>query len=65
MRRYTGRGAVKTPKLLAPLALGDRLPWRLTRDGEPHWLVVAEVIDASSYRVRYPDGTTGLLVDSE
>lgn len=65
MRKCTCRGAVETPKLLAPLALGDQLPWRLTRDGEAQWLVVTEVVDASSYRVRYPDGTTGLLVDSE
>jgi hypothetical protein len=54
-----------TPRLLAPLAVGDRLPWRLARDGEPQWLIVIEVIDDSSYRVRYPDGTTRILVDSE
>ena len=53
------------PRLLAPLVVGDRLPWRLTRDGEAEWLIVVEVIDGSSYRVRYPDGTTGILVDSE
>lgn len=54
-----------TPRLLAPLAVGDQLPWRLTRDGEPRWLIVTEVIDDSSYRVRYPDGTTRILVDAE
>jgi hypothetical protein len=61
--RDTGSG--KSAKLLAPLAIGDKLPWRLRRDGEPEWLVVVEVIDGSSYRVRYPDGTTFVLVDSE
>lgn len=54
-----------TTRLLAPLAVGDELPWRLTPDGEPQWLIVTEVIDDSSYRVRYPDGSTGILVDSE
>lgn len=65
MQKDPDSGVVKTPKALAPLAVGDQLPWRLTRDGESQWLVVTEVIDASSYRVRYPNGTTGLLVDSE
>jgi hypothetical protein len=53
------------PRLLAPLVIGDRLPSRLARDGESEWLIVVEVIDDSSYRVRYPDGTTGILVDPE
>ena len=58
---------IEKPKsrLLAPLVVGDRLPWRLTRDGDAEWLIVVEVIDDSSYRVRYPDGSTGILVDSE
>src|SRR5439155_15700766 len=30
--------------LLAPLAVGDRLPWKLDREGEPQWLVVVEVM---------------------
>jgi hypothetical protein len=58
-------GSGESAKLLAPLALGDKLPWRLRRDGEPEWLVVVEVIDSSRYRVQYPDGTTSVLVDSE
>jgi hypothetical protein len=24
-------------KLLAPLSVGDRLPWKIDRDGEPQW----------------------------
>jgi hypothetical protein len=52
-------------KLLARLSVGDELPWRVTRSGEPQWLVVTEVVDASRYRVRYPDGTTAELVDSD
>lgn len=51
-------------RLLAPLDVGDRLPWRLTRDGEAEWLIVVEVIDELSYRVCYPDGTIRILVDS-
>jgi hypothetical protein len=58
-------GTGKNSKLLAPLAVGDKLPWRLRRDGEPEWLVVVQVIDDSRYRVRHPDGTTSVLVDSE
>jgi hypothetical protein len=52
-------------RLLAPLEVGDRLPWRLDSDGEPLWLTVIEVVSSTSYIVRYPDGTTELLVDSE
>ena len=52
-------------KLLAPLAVGDQLPWKLDRDGQPQWLVVVEVINSTSYLVRYPDGKTEILVDSE
>lgn len=51
--------------LLAPLNVGDRLPWKLDRRGEPQWLTVIEVVSDVSYVVRYPDGTTELLVDSE
>lgn len=51
--------------LLAPLKVGDQLPWRLNPDGEPEWLTVIEVIDGVTYVVRYPDGTVGALVDSE
>jgi hypothetical protein len=51
--------------LLAPLNVGDRLPWKLDRSGEPQWLTVIEVVSDVSYVIRYPDGTTELLVDSE
>ncbi len=52
-------------KPLAPLAVGDRLPWKLDREGRPRWLVVIDVISATSYLVQYPDGKTEILVDSE
>lgn len=51
--------------LLAKLAVGDRLPWKLGDDGEPLWLIVAEVLSPTSYLVRYPDGSTEILIDSE
>lgn len=51
--------------LLAPLKMGDELPFRLDGDGEPQWLTVIEVIDSVTYIVRYPDDTTELLVDAE
>jgi hypothetical protein len=51
--------------LLAPLAVGDRLPWKLDHEGEPQWLVVVDVLSSTSYLVRYPDGSTETLVDSE
>lgn len=51
--------------LLAPLHVGDRLPWKLDRYGEPQWLTVIEVVSSMSHMIRYPDGTTELLVDSE
>ena len=54
-----------TAPLLARLYVGDRLPWQLDRRGEPQWLTVIEVVSDVSYMVRYPDGTTQLLVDSE
>jgi hypothetical protein len=59
------RTAREPSPLLAPLCVGDKLPWRLRPDGEGEWVIVVEVIDESSYRVRYPDGSIGLLVDSE
>src|SRR5207253_2835474 len=52
-------------KVLAPIAAGNQLPWKLDRYGEPQWLVVVEVISPISYLVRYPDGKTEILVDSE
>ena len=58
-------GWSRVSKLLAPLVVGDRLPWKLDRDGQPRWLIVVEVIDPTSYLVRYPDGKTEILVDSE
>jgi hypothetical protein len=64
-RRNPFVGWLAVSKLLVPLAVGDRLPWKLDRDGEPQWLVVAQVISPTSYLVRYPDGKTEILVDSE
>jgi len=58
-------GGGRSPKLLAPLAVGDTVPWRLRRDGEPEWLVVVEVLEPSRYRVRHPDDTISVLIDSE
>jgi hypothetical protein len=58
-------GCSHVSKLLAPLAVGDQLPWKLDRDGQPQWLIVVEVINSTSYLVRYPDGKTEILVDSE
>lgn len=52
-------------RLLAPLKVGDKLPWRLGADGEPQWMTVIEVLSDVSYLVAYPDGITELLVDSE
>jgi hypothetical protein len=51
--------------LLAPLAVDDRLPWKLDHEGEPQWLVVVNVLSSTSYLVRYPDGSIETLVDSE
>lgn len=65
VQNQDGLGGQEGPKLLATLGVGDRLPWRLGRDGEPQWLVVVDVTGASRYRVRYPDGTVGEIVDSE
>jgi hypothetical protein len=53
-----------SPSLLAPLAVGDELPWRLDRNGNPQWLAVVARISADSYLVHYPDGATAVLVDS-
>jgi len=52
-------------KLLAPLHVGDQLPWKLDEDGEPQWLTVTSVLTKTSYAVRYPDGTVETLTDSE
>jgi hypothetical protein len=52
-------------RLLAPLRVGDQIPWRLDSNGEPQWLTVIEVVSTVSYVVCYPDGTTEMLVDSE
>lgn len=64
-RRNASPDGSHVSKLLAPLAVGDRLPWKLDREGRPRWLVVVEVISATSYLVQYPDGKTEILVDSE
>ena len=52
-------------ELLAPLKIGDRIPWRLSADDEPVWLMVIEVLSDDSYLVQYPNGTTESLTDSE
>ena len=52
-------------RLLAPLTVGDRLPWKLDHEGEPQWLFVVDVLSPTSYVVRYPDDSFGALVDSE
>jgi hypothetical protein len=54
----------QTRSLLAPLAVGDELPWKLSREGHPQWLVVIEIIGTDRYVVEYPDGATQVLVDS-
>jgi hypothetical protein len=58
-------GVPRMTGLLAPLKRGDRIPWRLDRSGEPQWLTVTDLIDETSYEVRYPDGALETLVDSE
>lgn len=50
---------------LAPLEVGDLIPWKLDASGEPQWLEVVHVLDAVSYLVRYPDGSHEVLTDSE
>lgn len=52
-------------RLLAPLKVGDKLPWQLDSNGEQRWLTVIEVVDSVTYVARYPDGTIAALVDSE
>ena len=52
------------PRLLAPLDLGERVPWMLDRSGEPQWLTVIEVVSDTSYVVLYPNGTADTLTDS-
>ncbi len=63
-RGETPEKGSQTRSLLAPLAVGDELLWKLSREGQPQWLVVIEVIGADRYVVQYPDGATGVLVDS-
>jgi hypothetical protein len=53
-RRNAPSDGSHVSKLLAPLAVGDRLPWKLDREGRPQWLVVVDVISATSYVVQYP-----------
>jgi hypothetical protein len=55
----------RSTSMLARLVVGDRLPWRLNGDGKPLWLTVTEVLGRASYLVRYPDGHTEMLIDSE
>jgi hypothetical protein len=49
--------------LLAPLKVGDQIPWKPSSDGEPLWLTVIEVLSDSSYSVRYPDDAIETLTD--
>jgi hypothetical protein len=51
--------------LLAPLEIGDQIPWKLDRNGDPQWLTVIEVVSDTSYVVRFPDGSVDTLTDSE
>lgn len=51
--------------LLAPLKIGDQIPWKLDRNGDPQWLTVTEIISDTSYAVRYPNGKIETLTDSE
>ncbi len=36
----------KRMRVLAPLKIGDQIPWKLDRNGDPQWLTVIEVISA-------------------
>jgi hypothetical protein len=60
----SGDGSQVT-KRLAPLSVGDRLPWKIDEEGEPQWVVIIGAITPRSYLVRYPDRRTEILVDSE
>jgi hypothetical protein len=64
-KRMQGGSPKQAASLLAPLNLGDQIPWKLDSRGEPQWLTVTDVIDEASYAVRYPDGTVEILTDSE
>jgi hypothetical protein len=46
------------PILLAQLAVGERLPWRLDEAAERTWLTVVELVGQRSYVVRYPNGAS-------
>jgi hypothetical protein len=65
--RAAGRagGQPRPRPLLSSLDVGDRLPWKLDAGGEPLWLTVTEVLGEGSCLVRYPDGTSETLTDSE
>jgi hypothetical protein len=65
-RRGRGRGVLMgaaTTGILAPLKVGDRIPYRMTAIG-PTWLVVVEVLGPKSYVVEYPDGHREVLRDA-
>jgi hypothetical protein len=51
--------------LLAPLRVGDRLPWKLNQSGELQWLTVIAITGAGEYVVRYPSGKTETLRDAD
>ncbi len=38
------------PTLLAPLHIGDRLPWKLDGRGEPQWVTVIEAVAPAASR---------------
>ena len=48
-------------QILAPLDVGDRLPWKLDREGRPQWLLVVDVLSATNYLVQPCDARVMLL----
>ena len=60
-----GAGQSHEPRPARAALSWDRLPWKLDHDGKPQSLVVVDVLTSTSYLVRYPNGSTEILVDSE
>ena len=50
---------------LAPLRIGDQIPWKLDETGEPQWLTVIAIESPGVYLVRDPSGNIERLRDSE
>lgn len=50
---------------LAPLSIGDQIPWKLDVDGEPQWLTAIAIESPGVYLVRDPSGNIERLRDSE